>query len=329
MGVIALGVLQPREAAAQSSYGDLRRTVSGYLKTSPSGMAVGIITMRGTPWKLEDNFRKLESYVRQAAKSGAQLVIAPESILDGYVCSVPHTTKERMLTVAQTVPDGGYILRGRALSKELGIYLIFGFLERIGAELYNSCLLLDPHGEILAKYQKVEPSGESYITPGHELRPFDTPIGRVGFLICSDRWVPENFRVLGVQGVQVVFLPMDGGMGPSGAEHTQMLRRRAMDNFCWIISANTWSTLIINPQGEVVLERYEKECVTISNLDLSDTPKGQRRKNMVNRRPDLYGPLMKSSEAQTTYDEEGRPTPFEEERRAKSRNSGPESVDAK
>ncbi len=152
---------------------------------------IGIVTMDAKPWALEENYRRLESYVREAARRGAEVVVAPEAVLDGYVCyAAPGVTRERMMEVAQSLPDGPYIVRARRLSRELGIYLVFGFLERSGQEMFNSLVMTDPQGEILAKYSKVHVGGESYITPGRELKPFDTPLGRIGFLICMDRSVP-------------------------------------------------------------------------------------------------------------------------------------------
>jgi predicted amidohydrolase len=269
--------------------------------------------MKGARWKLEENFQRMEHWVREGAKSGAQLVIVPESILDGYICCTDrYTTKEKMLAVAQSVPDGAYVTRARALARELRIYLIFGFLERSGGELYNTCMLLDPQGEIIGKYRKVNPSEESYITPGHELKPIDTPLGRVAFLICSDRWVPENFRVLSVLGAQIILIPMDG---VGGSEHTQMLRQRALDNYCWIIVANTWCCTIVDPKGKVWLEKYDEECITTMTLALLDPLKDLKRDRMISRRPDLYAALTQSHEAHKRYDERGMPTPFEEERR--------------
>ena len=225
---------------------------------------VGIVTMEATPWELEDNFQRMEEYVREAARRRAHLVIAPEGILDGYVCGAdPNVTEEGMVGIAQRIPDGPYLKRGGALANELGIYLIFGFLERDGEELLNSCALFDPDGEIIAKFSKVHTAGEAFITPGKELAPVDTPLGRVGMLICKDRSVPENFRALGVQGAEMVFLPMDGSGGPT---NTEMLRQRARDNVCWIVSANTWSCAVIDPTGDVYLEKYESECVSVQRM---------------------------------------------------------------
>ena len=282
-------------------------------------MLVGMVALKSTPWALEDNFCRVEAYVREAAARRAQVVVAPESVLDGYVFNEdPTSTREGMLEIAQTVPDGAYIRRAGELCRELGIYLIFGFLEREEQELFNACAMLDPQGQVIAHYRKITTAGEYAITPGGKLEPFDTPLGRFGFLLCSDRTV-DNCSVLGVQGAQVIFNPMDGSGGP---ENTEKMRWRARDNNCWIVIANTWSSVIISPSGEVHLEKYETECVSVQYVRL---PKGEgNRSRFVGRRTDLYGPLVETCEPERYYNDRGRLTPQAEERREETRRKAPE-----
>lgn len=267
-------------------------------------MRVGIVTMEATPWELEDNFQRMEAYIREAVRRRAQLVIAPEAILDGYVCVAdPNATEEGMMNVAQSIPDGPYLQRGAALSRELGIYLIFGFLERDGERMFNSCAMFDPQGDVIGKFSKVHTTGEAFITPGRELRPFDTPVGRVGMLICKDRGIPENFRTLGVQGAEVILIPMDGSGGP---DDIKTLRQRAMDNACWIVVANTWSCAVIDPTGAMYMEKYESECVSVQRIGPDDQAKEELRDKVFRqRRRDLYGPLTESFEDDNYYDDDG------------------------
>ena len=277
-------------------------------------MLVGMIALKSEPWALEDNFRRMEAYAKEAAARRAQVVVAPESVLDGYVFNEdPTSTPEGMLEIAQTVPDGVYLRRAGELCQELGICLIFGFLEREGQALFNACAMLDPQGKMIAHYRKITTAGEYAITPGGKLQPFDTPLGRFGFLLCSDRTV-DNCSVLGVQGAQIIFNPMDGSGGP---ENTEKMRWRARDNNCWIVIANTWSSVILSPSGEAHLERYETECVSIQYVRL---PKGQEnRSRFIGRRTDLYGPLIETCESGRYYDDRGRLTPQVEARREQTR----------
>lgn len=198
-------------------------------------LLTGVVTMNPVPWELEKNFREFEGFVRQAAARRAELVIGPECVLDGYVCGAdPDTTVPRMLDVAQTVPDGPYLQRAARLSEELGIYLVFGFLERQGDELFNACVMLDPKGQVIGWYRKVHPTSEFGITPGRELQTFGTPLGRVGFLLCNDASVAENFSALSAQQAEIIFIPTNGG-----ARTMVDFILRAVDNSCWIVVANT------------------------------------------------------------------------------------------
>ena len=85
--------------------------------------------MNAEPWAIEENYRRLEAHAREAARRRAKVIVAPESILDGYVCAAaPDVTRDRMFTIAQRVPDGPYLVRAAALARELGVYFLFGFL---------------------------------------------------------------------------------------------------------------------------------------------------------------------------------------------------------
>ena len=82
---------------------------------------VALIAMYGKTWALEENYVQLERYIREAAANGAQLVVAPETVLDGYICGKcekdPSVSKEDMLEVAQSIPDGPYLQRAAALCR--------------------------------------------------------------------------------------------------------------------------------------------------------------------------------------------------------------------
>lgn len=275
-------------------------------------LMIGIVTMAGKPWKVEENFQRMERYAREAVGRGAELVIAPENVLDGYAAgAAPDVTREKMLGIAQAVPEGPYLQRGFDLARELGIYLIFGFIERVDERLYNTCILIDPQGALVARYRKVNPLNEMFITPGHELRPFETPFGRVGFLICGDRIVLDNFRTLAVQGTQIIFIPMDGGYDPN---NLAMLQGRAADNGVGIIIANTHGSGIISAGGAIMHQRFESECVSVQRFDLCELNHIDRS-HFERRRPDLYGPLATSIESTRHWDDAGEPTDHEEQKR--------------
>ena len=268
------------------------------------GVLVGLISMRGEPWQLEENYQRLESYVREAAGQGATVVVAPEAVLDGYICgAAADATRDRMRKVAQPIPDGPYLKRARTLCTELGIYLVFGFLERRGDDLRNSCAMIDPRGEVVGNYSKVFPNGEMFITAGRELSPVDTSLGRVAFLICADRTIADHFPPLGAQDAEIVFLPMDGAGGP---DNTRTMQGHAREHGYWILIANTWSRVIVDPAGEVKLEDYTTEGVSVVDVDLAADAPGEDGDDLK-----TLDDLLKKAFGVTAnrWGADGRPTP--------------------
>ena len=103
----------------------------------------------------------------------------------------------------------------REAAKRLGLHLVVPFYERaMAGELYNSAALVDDSGELRGVYRKHHLPMSShfnekfYFRPGNTGFPvFDTPLGRIGVMICYDRHFPEGARCLGLNGAEIVFNP--------------------------------------------------------------------------------------------------------------------------
>ena len=104
------------------------------------------------------NAERLEVLFRRAAAAGAQLAVAPEGALDGYVV-MPiiegAEPAERMREAAVSI-RGPEVERFRALARELGMCLAFGLAERSGGDVYNCALFLDAEGRIRGRYRKLQ-----------------------------------------------------------------------------------------------------------------------------------------------------------------------------
>ena len=104
------------------------------------------------------NAERLEALFRRAAAAGAQLAVAPEGALDGYVV-MPiiegAAPAERMRKAAVSI-RGPEVERFRGLATELGMCLAFGVAERRGGDVYNCALYLDADGRIRGKYRKLQ-----------------------------------------------------------------------------------------------------------------------------------------------------------------------------
>src|SRR2546430_1542798 len=94
------------------------------------------------------NLDRVRRKLREAAGQGARLIVFPECVLTGYV----FESKEEAWPHAETVP-GPATERLAADCRELGVWAVFGLLERDGRRLFNTCALVGPGG-FLAGYRK-------------------------------------------------------------------------------------------------------------------------------------------------------------------------------
>jgi nitrilase len=160
------------------------------------------------------------AFIQQAAAQGAALVAFPESFIPAYpdwVWAVPPG-EERLLgdlyaeffEASLEVP-GPETVRLCQAAREAGVYVVMGFSERSPrtspASLYNSLLYIDPHGAILGVHRKLVPTGGERLVwaqgDGSTLQVYDTPLGKLGGLICWENYMPLARYALYAWGVQI------------------------------------------------------------------------------------------------------------------------------
>jgi N-carbamoylputrescine amidase len=242
-------------------------------------------------WNKEANFAKLAGYARQAKTRGAALVITPEGFLEGYVGNTaanPDTTEERYRAVAEGI-DGPLITRVRALARELQIYLMVGFAESRAGNVYNSAVVFSPAGEVALRYSKMHNAhDEPFNTKGNEFPVAQTPLGRLGALICYDRRLPETARILAVKGAQLLLVP---AWGDSGEMNDALMRTRAFENGVFVAFVHPRRCLFIDPRGKVISQDTgEGDQLVTARIEL-DARVG--RGPIRDRRPEWYGEILK------------------------------------
>ena len=220
---------------------------------------------------LAANADKLEKAFRTAAEEGAELAVAPEGILEGYVVNEIITgglRAQRMLDAAVTMRSS-YIKRFRGLARELKMCLAFGLAERIGHEVYNCAVFLDQTGRLRGRYHKMQ-LAEGYHDSwwfnrlGEKSRAFETPFGRCGFLICNDRWNADIARIPVLDGAQYLLIP---SYGSTARAQDAAVLSRARENGVPIVEANVGRTMIIS-KGEIVGSSSKQTAITTSVIEI-------------------------------------------------------------
>lgn len=241
---------------------------------------VAAISFEPEKFALDDNLERLETLFRQAAAGGAQLAVAPEGSLEGYVVMpiiAGEQTPARMREVALTVRSAP-IARLRALARELGICLAFGFAERLGQEIFNCAAFIDRNGRLCGRYHKMQLAEGShrswwYNRLGKKSRAFNTPFGRCGFLICNDRWNPDLGRIPVLDGARYLLIP---SYGSRARAQDRAVLARARENGVPIVEANVGLTLIIS-KGEIVARSARRTGVIFGTIDIPAPPSPQNR----------------------------------------------------
>ena len=149
------------------------------------------------------NLERSLRFIRQAAAEGADLVVLPELASSG--CDLG--SREQALDLADEIPGGQTVQTWKKESEALGTYIVGGLLEREGDALYNCAVLVGPGA--FGRYRKTHLWSKEKLLyePGRELPVFDTPLGRIGLLVCYDAWFPEAARTLALKGAGLICVP--------------------------------------------------------------------------------------------------------------------------
>ncbi|MCR4536825.1 nitrilase family protein [Pseudomonas sp. 18.1.10] len=142
------------------------------------------------------------SLALQAVNNGANLIVLPELANTGYLFSNRQDAFEH----AEPIPDGPSTRAWIDFAQHHQVYLVAGLAEREGMQLFDTAVLLGPDG-LIGKYRKAHLWNKEklWFTPGNLGFPvFETPIGRIGLLICWDIWFPEVPRILTQQGADII-----------------------------------------------------------------------------------------------------------------------------
>src|SRR5215210_1182432 len=145
---------------------------------------------------LERSFVRIERVLVRARARGASLVVAPESALGGYLGRDGR-------------PGQAIALEGPEISRLVELagstVLCLGFTERGPGRPYSSAVCLSGEG-VHGHQRKVHlPPGEAgVLAPGQGFHAFDTPVGRLGMLLCYDKVFPEAARTLALDGAETI-----------------------------------------------------------------------------------------------------------------------------
>jgi deaminated glutathione amidase len=234
------------------------------------------------------NEAQVAALLGEAGAAGVDLAALPEVW--------PCQGSAKLVRAAAEPLEGPRVARLAETAKRHRMWIHGGsVLELDGEQVFNTSVLIDRDGELVATYRKIhlfdadppggQPSRESFLyAAGDAVVVADTPFGRAGLSICYDLRFPELYRQLAVQGAILLFVPA-AFRYETGVDHWDVLvRARAIEDQAFVVAAAQWGTwgppgrerrnfgnsLVADPWGRVVARAPDGVGVTVAELDLAE-----------------------------------------------------------
>ncbi|KAK8952394.1 Bifunctional nitrilase/nitrile hydratase NIT4B [Platanthera zijinensis] len=255
---------------------------------------------------------KAERLVAEAASFGSQLVVFPEAFIGGYprgstfgvtvgIRSAKGTEDFRKYHAAAIDEPGPEVNRLAAIAGKYKVFLVMGVIERAGYTLYCTVLFFDPLGRYLGKHRKLMPTAMERVIwgfgDGSTIPVYETPIGKIGALICWENRMPLLRTALYGKGVEIYCAPTADAREVWQSSMTHI----ALEGGCFVLSANQFcrrkdyppppeyefagvggepsaeavvcagGSVIMSPSGAVLAgPNYEGEALISADLDLGE-----------------------------------------------------------
>lgn len=271
---------------------------------------------------VDANLERQQQLLADALGHGAQIIILPECSTGGYA----FASRDEAAAVAEDVAQ----VRGPAIElwlrwcEQFGIYLVGGLVERSGEDLYNAAVLVGPSG-LVGTYRKTHLWGIEHdlYRPGDLGVPvFETPVGRIGMLICYDAWFPECARIQALQGADLICMPANWVPVPTQSNDVpvianQLCMTAAHTNLVYVAAASRVGvergqsfigrSIVVDHTGAPLAgpaSATDEEVITA--LIAPTASRAQRHGNPFNqplrdRRLDIYGEMLGSAHSPGPY----------------------------
>jgi nitrilase len=245
---------------------------------------------------------KLADRAREAAGLGADLVVFPEAFVGGYPKGIDFGARlgmrspegredfRRYYESAIDLPGPEAACLGE-IARDNGVHLVVGVIERDGGTLYCTALTYGPNGRLLSKHRKLMPTALERLVwgfgDGSTIGVVETPIGRIGSVICWENYMPLLRAAMYAQGIELYCAPTVDDRDT----WLPTMRTIALEGRCFVISACQYFTRGDAPQHYAPIQGDDPKTVLIRGGSCIVDPLGN-----VLVEPDFSGEAIKLAE---------------------------------
>ena len=270
---------------------------------------VGICQIKQSKEKAE-NIEYAKQAIEEAVQNGAQLVVLGEYFNTMY--NKIWTMKDAESLDDPNAPTVNFL---KEISKRLGVYIVAGSIPERGPDekIFNTCLVLNKSGEIIAQFRKVHLfdidipgkitfKESEYLIPGDKIVTFDTEFGLIGLGICYDIRFPELAMLMAKKGVKMIIYPGCFNQTTGPLHWELLLRSRAVDNQVYTIGCATsrfrddptmyqsWGhSLCSDPMGKLIASTEEDPAIIYADVDFASVDEIRKQlPYQFQKRKDIY-----------------------------------------
>lgn len=261
---------------------------------------------------LDATLEKVGQKTAEAAGLGAELVVFPEAFVSAYPKGLDFGARmgmrlpggrrdfRRYFESSMEVPGPASQALGR-VARDNGVHLVIGVIERELGTLYCTVCFFSPGGELLGKHRKLMPTAMERLVwgfgDGSTLPVLDTPLGKLGAVICWENYMPLLRMYMYSQGVQLYCAPTadDRDTWLPSMQHV------AMEGRCFVLSCCQFLKRGDCPEDYAAIQGDDPEQVLMRGGSCIVGPLGQ-----VLAGPDFEGPAILTAELDLDLIPEGK-----------------------
>jgi nitrilase len=297
------------------------------MATQVQSVRAAVVQAAPVAFDRERTLEKVRTLTAEAASQGAQIVVLPEAFVSAYPrgltfgAVVGHRTPEgreqyRCYWESAVDVPGPAVDVLADIARNHQVYLVIGVIERDGGTLYCTVLFFSADGRYLGKHRKLMPTASERLVwgfgDGSTLPVFETPLGRLGAVICWENYMPLLRMAMYAKGIQLYCAPT----ADRRDSWIATMQHIALEGRCFVLSCNQFArrrdypqdyntsfgddpetilsrggSCIVNPLGQILAgPNYSQECILTAELDLDDIARGKFDFDVVGHyaRPDIF-----------------------------------------
>lgn len=252
--------------------------------------------------EVESNLAKALGLMTAAARDAAHMIIFPELCLSPFF---PQYAGHDVARYAISLDDR-YIHHFQAACQRLKLAASPNVYLREGGRMFDASLMIGADGSVMGISKMVHIAQmpgfyeRDYYTPSDTgFRVYETPLGKIGIVVCFDRHYPESIRTCALRGASLVVIPTANTMDEPRDVFECELRAAAFQNGIYVAMCNRVGTegevvfcgesVVVDPSGNIVVKGDSTEAVVLADVELSQVIAARtKRPYLLLRRPELY-----------------------------------------